>query len=150
MDLALALKVVHIIAAIVAVGANVTYAFWLRQAGTTDRDRLVFTIASIKKLDNTLATPAYIVVLLTGLGMVFLGVFSFTTGWIQAALALYVLVVILSVAAYSPALRRQLREAEADPGSAAYRAAASRSNVLGIVVTAIVLVIVVLMVTKPF
>jgi len=150
MDLALALKVVHIIAAIVAVGANVTYAFWLRQAGTTDRDRLVFTIASIKKLDNTLATPAYIVVLLTGLGMVFLGVFSFTNGWIQAALALYVLVVVLSIAVYSPALRRQLREAEADPGSAAYRAAASRSNVLGIVVTAIVLVIVVLMVTKPF
>ena len=150
MDLPLALKVVHIIAAIVAVGANVTYAFWLRQAGTTDRDRLVFTIASIKKLDNTLATPAYIVVLLTGLGMVFLGVFSFTTGWIQAALALYVLVVILSIAVYSPALRRQLREAEADPGSAAYRAAASRSNLLGIVVTAIVLVIVVLMVTKPF
>ena len=150
MDLPLALKVVHIIAAIVAVGANVTYAFWLRQAGTTDRDRLVFTIASIKKLDNTLATPAYIVVLLTGLGMVFLGVFSFTTGWIQAALALYVLVVILSIAVYSPALRRQLREAEADPGSAAYRAAASRSNLLGFVVTAIVLVIVVLMVTKPF
>jgi uncharacterized membrane protein len=150
MEIALVLKVLHIISAIVAVGANVTYAFWLRQAGTTDRDRLVFTIASIKKLDNTLATPAYIVVLLTGLGMVFLGVFSFTTGWIQAALALYVLVVILSIAVYSPALRRQLREAEADPGSAAYRAAASRSNILGIVVIAIVLVIVVLMVTKPF
>ena len=150
MEFTLLLKVVHIIAAIVAVGANVTYAFWLRQAGTTDRDRLVFTIASIKKLDNTIATPAYVVVLLTGLAMVFLGVFSFTTGWIQAAIALYVLVVILSIAVYSPALRRQLREAEADPGSAAYRAAASRSTMLGIVVTAIVLVIVVLMVTKPF
>ena len=150
MDLALALKVAHIIAAIVAVGANVTYAFWLRQAGTNDRDRLVFTIGSIRKLDKTIATPAYIVVLLTGLGMVFLGVFSFATGWIQAALGLYVLVVIVGAALYSPAIRRQLAEAETDPASAAYAAAASRSNLLGIVTIVIVLVIVVLMVTKPF
>ena len=34
MDLTLVLKVIHVIAAIVAVGANVTYAFWLRRAGT--------------------------------------------------------------------------------------------------------------------
>jgi uncharacterized membrane protein len=150
MTIELALKVIHIIAAIVAVGANVTYAFWLRRAGTVDRERLVFTIDSIRKLDNTIATPAYVVVLLTGLGMVFLGAFSFSALWIQVALGLYVLVVILSIALYSPALRRQLAEAEADPSSAAYAAAASRSTLLGIIVIAIVLVIVVLMVTKPF
>lgn len=150
MDLALGLKVVHILAAIVALGANVTYAFWLRQAGTTDRDRLVFTIASIRKLDNTIATPAYVVVLLTGLGMVFSGRFSFSAGWIQAALALYVLAVLIGIFLYAPTIRRQLTEAEADPSSAAYAAVAGRSNLLGIVEIAIVLVIVVLMVTKPF
>jgi len=150
MSVVLLLKVVHVLAAIVAVGANLTYAFWLRRAGTDDRERLVFTIGSIRRLDNLIATPAYVVVLLTGLGMVFLGAFSFSDAWIQVAIALYVLVVILSIALYAPALRRQLTEAEADPGSAAYGAAASRSNLLGIGVTAIVLVIVVLMVTKPF
>lgn len=127
-----------------------TYAFWLRRAGTADRDRLVFTIDTIRKLDNMIATPAYVVVLLTGLAMVFLGAFSFETNWIRAAIGLYVLVVILSIALYAPALRRQLAEAQADPSSAAYRAAASRSTALGIVVMVIVLVIVVLMVTKPF
>ena len=150
MSIALLLKVVHVLAAIVAVGANLTYAFWLRRAGTDDRDRLVWTIGSIRRLDKLIATPAYVVVLLTGLAMVFSGAFSFTAGWIQVALGLYVLVVILSIAMYTPALRRQLTEAEADPSSAAYRAAASRSNVFGIVVILIVLVIVVLMVTKPF
>jgi uncharacterized membrane protein len=150
MSAVLLLKVVHVLAAIVAVGANVTYAFWLRRAGTADRDRLVFTIDTIRKLDKMIATPAYIVVLLTGLAMVFLGAFSFETNWIRAAIGLYVLVVILSIALYGPALRRQLAAAEADPSSAAYRAAASRSNLLGIVVLVIVLVIVVLMVTKPF
>ena len=149
MPIALALKVVHIIAAIVAVGANVTYAFWLRRAGTADRDRLVFTIDTIHKLDNLLATPAYVVVLLSGLAMVFSGTFSFETGWIRVALALYVLVVLLSVFGHAPALRRQLAEAKIDPTSAAYRAAATRQNALGIVVLVVVLLIVVLMVTKP-
>lgn len=61
MSIVLLLKVVHVLAAITALGANVTYAFWLRQAGTKDRDRLVFTIASIRNLDNRISTPAYIV-----------------------------------------------------------------------------------------
>lgn len=150
MSAVLLLKIVHVLAAIVAVGANTTYAFWLRRAGTTDRDRLVFTIDTIRKLDNMIATPAYIVLLLTGLGMVFLGAFSFEAGWIRVSLGLYVAAVILGAALYSPAIRRQLAEAQADPGSAAYRAAASRSNLLGIVTLLIVVVIVVLMVAKPF
>ena len=149
MDLALALKVVHILAAIVAVGSNLTYAFWLRRAGTADRDRLVFTIDTIHRLDNMLATPAYVVVLLSGLGMVFSGAFSFETRWIQVAIGLYVLVVLLSVFGHAPALRRQLAQAKVDPTSAAYRAAATRQTGLGIVVLAVVIVIVVLMVTKP-
>lgn len=149
MTFVLALKVVHVIAAIVAVGANVTYAFWLRQAGTRDRDRLVFTIASIRRLDNMLATPAYIVLLVTGIGMIVSGAFSFSALWIQVALGLYVLATLMGIFLYSPTIKRQLAAAEADPTSEAYRAAASRGNLLGIAITAIVLIIVVLMVTKP-
>lgn len=149
MDLPLVLKVIHVIAAIVAVGANVTYAFWLRRAGTEDRERLVFTVDTIRKLDNMIATPAYIVLLISGIGMVLSGAFSFTALWIQISIGLYVVVVLLSMLGHGPALRRQLAEATVDPGSAAYRAAASRANVLGMVIIAIVLVIVVLMVGKP-
>lgn len=149
MTLVLLLKVVHIIAAIVAVGANVTYAFWLRRAGTADRERLVFTVETIHKLDNLIATPAYVVVLLTGVGMVISGAFSFETRWIQFAIGLYVVVVALSVAGHAPALRRQLAEARVDPTSAAYRAAAARGNAFGIAILVLVLAIVVLMVSKP-
>ncbi len=88
MSIELIMKVIQVIAAIVAVGANLTYAFWLRRAGTDDRDRLVWTIGSIRRLDNLIATPAYVVVLLSGLGMVFTGAFSFSAGWIQIALGL--------------------------------------------------------------
>jgi uncharacterized membrane protein len=149
-SIVLILKVVHVLAAITALGANVTYAFWLRQAGTKDRDRLVFTIASIRNLDNRIATPAYIVVLLTGIGMVVSGQFSFSAGWIQAALALYVAAVLIGILLYAPVIKRQLAEAEADPSSAAYRAVASRANLLGIIEIVIVVIIVFLMVTKPF
>lgn len=149
MSIALLLKVVHVIAAIVAVGANVTYAFWLRRAGTGDRDRLVFVIDTIRKLDNMIATPSYVVLLLTGVGMVFTGVFSFTALWIQISLGLYVLVVIVSMTLQAPAMRRQLAEAQKDPSSAAYAAAARRATGFGIVILVLVLVIVVLMVTKP-
>src|SRR5215213_1651007 len=104
MSIALILKVIHILSAIVALGANVTYAYWLRRAGTHDRERLVWTIDSIRKLDNRIATPAYVVVLLTGLGMVFSGLFSFSAGWIQAALALYVAAVLIGVFLYAPTI----------------------------------------------
>ena len=145
----LVLQVTHVLAAIVAVGLNVSYAFWLNRAGR-DRDRLLFVIESVRRLDRTVANPGYVVLLVTGLGMVLTGVYQLTTGWILVSLALYVLVAILGFTAFAPAIRRQLAEAERDPGSDAYAAAAARSMRLGYLVTGIVLVIVTLMVTKPF
>lgn len=149
MTLILLLKIVHILAAIVAVGSNVTYAFWLARA-ERDRERLVFTIEGIRRLDSRIANPAYIVVLLSGLGMVALGAFSFTTGWILAAIVLYVVLVVVGIAFFAPAIKRQLEEAQRDPMSPAYAAAASRSNLFGIGTLLVVVVIIVLMVTKPF
>ena len=56
----------------------------------------------IRRLDNFIATPAYIVVLITGVLMVFGGVVSFQTGWVVASLALYVVLVVLGMAFSSP------------------------------------------------
>lgn len=149
MESFLLLKVVHVLAAIVALGANVTYAFWLAYAGR-DRDRLVYTISGIRRLDNFVANPAYAVLLATGIGMVLTGAYSFSTRWIAAGIGLYALAIGIGIAFFAPALRRQLAEAERDPSSVAYAAAARRSNLLGLVTTAIVVLIVVLMVAKPF
>lgn len=149
MSLVLILKLIHVLAAIVAVGANVTYAFWLRAAGR-EAARLVFVIETVRTLDNRVANPAYGVLLVTGVLMVMAGQYSFETGWLALAIALYVIVAVLGIFAFGPAIRRQLAEAERDPSSAAYEAAARRSNRLGLLTTAIVLVIVALMVLKPF
>jgi len=143
------LKIIHVFAAITAVGANLTYTYWLRYAGQ-DRDRLAWTLKGISRLDNFIATPAYIVLFITGFLMVIAGAFSFQTGWIVAAIALYVVVVVVGVAFYAPTLRRQIAEAEADPTSPAYASVARRTNMFGVITTVVVLVIVVLMVAKPF
>jgi uncharacterized membrane protein len=148
MELLTLLKIGHIVAAMVALGSNVSYAVWLQQAGL-DRDRLPFVLRSIRALDRRVANPAYVVVLLTGLGLVAWGPFDLAAGWIQAALGLYALVVVIGITLFAPALRRQLAAAEADPGSEAYRRAARWSNGLGIVTVTLVLAIVVLMVAKP-
>ncbi len=149
MSLVLLLKLIHVLAAITAVGSNLTYAFWLRRAGR-ERDRLVWTIETIHRLDSRVANPAYIVLLVTGVLMVVGGLYSFETGWIAAAIVLYVVVAVIGITLYAPAIRRQLATAEADPTSAEYEAAERRSNLLGLVTVVIVLFIVFLMVVKPF
>ena len=149
MSLFIALKIIHVLAAITAVGANVTYAFWLRRGGT-DRERLLFSIDGVRRLDRTIANPAYIVLLVTGVLMVLTGAYSFETGWIAAAIVLYILTAIVGVTLFAPAIRRQQAEAERDPASPAYAAAANRSNLFGILTVVIVIVIVYLMVAKPF
>jgi uncharacterized membrane protein len=148
MDWILFLKLLHIVSAVVAVGANLTYAFWIRRA-ERDPEHLAWTIGTIRRLDNSIATPSYVVVLITGLLMVFGGWFSFSTSWIQLAIGLYVLVVVVAVAAFAPTFRRQLAAAQADPRSAEYRELARRSTIYGWLTTGIVLVILYLMVFKP-
>jgi uncharacterized membrane protein len=144
----LLLKLVHVGSAIVAVGANVTYAIWMSRAHR-DRAHLVFVIETIRFLDRRLALPAYGLVLLTGVVMVARGVYSFTTGWIVAAIGLYLVAVVVGIVAFSPTIRRQLAEARHDPSSAAYAELARRNNFLTLVTLAVVGAIVVLMVTKP-
>jgi uncharacterized membrane protein len=143
------LLLIHVLAAITAVGANLTYAIWFRAAGP-DQDRLVFVIRTVRAIDSRLANPAYIVLLITGVLMVLSGAYSFTTGWILAAIGLYIAVAVIGIALFGPAIRRQLVEAERDVTSSAYQAAARRSTTLGLITTVLVLLIVVLMVTKPF
>ena len=143
----LLLKLIHVLSAIVAVGSNVTYVIWLR---TAEREHVAFAIRGVRRLDRTLANPGYGLLLVTGVLMVLAGGYSFTQHWIELAIGLYVLVAVLGIAVFAPAIRRQLAEAETDPTSAAYRAASRRTNTLGLLTTAVVVVIVFLMVTKPF
>jgi uncharacterized membrane protein len=143
-----ALRLVHILAVIVALGTNLTYLFWMRRVEVPD-GHLVFVIESIRRLDRRVANPAYIVAALAGAGVVVTGPYGFEAPWILASIGLYTLVAVLGITLYAPAMRAQLDLARRAPESRAYAVAAGRSRRLFFVVLAIVLVIVWLMVTKP-
>lgn len=145
----LLLKLIHVVSAIVAVGANMTYAFWLARAHR-DRDHVVFVIETIHALDRRIAIPAYVLLFMSGVAMVARGAYSFTTGWIAAAIGLYLLTFILGIVAFGPTVRRQLAEARRDPSSPDYADLARANHRLTFVTLGLVGAIVVLMVTKPF
>ncbi len=107
----LLLKWVHVLAAIVGLGSNLTYAFWFNQPARSPQI-VTYILKTIRILDNRMANPAYIVSLITGLSLVFAGRWSLGTPWILTALIIYVAVALLGMFRYGPTLRQQIRLAE--------------------------------------
>jgi len=143
------LKWVHVLAAIVGLGSNITYGIWLNQPAHSSQFT-VQILKTIRVLDGRLANPAYVISLITGISLVFVGNWSLTTPWILVALVLYFAVALLGMFKYGPTLRRQIRLAETvGTESPEYAATARESNILGVTTVVLVVIIVFLMVVKP-
>lgn len=143
------LKFVHVALAIVAIGLNVSYGLWLRRAAA-EPEHAGHVLRGIKTLDDRFATPAYVLLLFTGFGLLYLGDIPVTTFWILATLVLYVGVVVGGMIFYTPTLRGQTRLAEEGKSdSDEYKRLAKRGTAVGAVIIAIVFAIEFLMVTKP-
>src|SRR5438105_11486161 len=116
----LVLKFIHILAAIVAVGSNITYGVWSVRAGK-DSSHLGFALRGIKFIDDRIANPAYGVLLLTGLLMAIF-YWGFSHAWILIGLGIFALVAAMAVALYTPTLARQIVALDAQGiASQAYR-----------------------------
>ena len=145
----LIVKFVHILSAIVAVGLNVSYAVWIIRA-QRNPEHTAFTLKGIKLLDDRIANPAYGVLLVTGILMVFMAGYSITTLWIGIALVLFVVLAVLALTQYTPTLRSQITLAESgDMASVDYVRLAKRGQIVGQALGVIVLVILAMMVFKP-
>ena len=144
------LRFAHILLAVVAIGANLTYALWLR-IGERDPDHLAYTIRGIRAIDRRVANPAYALLLVTGLAMIATNGVPFAQGWLLVALALYLAAALVGYFVFGPVVKRQLAALERggvdDPEYLRFRGHARR---LGILTTTVVLIILALMVTKPF
>lgn len=142
-------KYLHILLALVAVGFNISYSIWLARAARKP-EHLDYTLRGIKVLDDYFANPAYVLLLLTGLAMVFTTNIPLSTFWIAAALVLWFVMLILGIGIYTPTLRKQIAVLEtqgADSGE--YKKLDQRAMIVGIVLAGIVLGIIFLMVFKP-
>lgn len=143
------LKWVHVLMAITAFGANITYGLWLSRAAR-EPEHLPFTLRGIKSLDDRIANPAYALLLITGLAMTYMGKIPLTTPWLLTGLILYVILVVIALVGYTPTLRRQIAALDAGgPKSPEYRKLEARSTQLGILLAVVVVIIVFMMVTKP-
>lgn len=145
----LGLKFIHIMSAITAVGANITYAIWIVRA-RTEPSHTAFALRGIRFIDNRIANPAYGVLLVTGLLMIAFGHWSVTTLWIVLGLVLFAVLVVLGVGFYSPTLRSQITVAEgAGAASPEFARLGRRGQILGATMGLVVVLIVVAMVFKP-
>jgi uncharacterized membrane protein len=144
-----ALKLVHVLAAIVAVGTNVTYFVWLRQV-RNEPVHDAFVLNGLQALDRRLANPAYILLPITGIVMVLVGDLGFSTFWIATAIGLYIALAVFAGVFFAPALRRQIALAEAEgPQTNAYGEAARRTTLTGGITMLLIAAILYLMVIKP-
>jgi uncharacterized membrane protein len=146
----LTLKLIHILAAIVAVGFNLSYLVWLVK-GKAQPDNLLFALRGIKFMDDWLANPSYLLSLATGLFMAYLGNFNLLEiKWLLVSLILFGFMGVVAYGFYTPALARQIRVLQASgPQSAEYRRAEQRQTWVGLLLFTLALALVALMVLKP-
>lgn len=149
MSIYVLIKWLHVLAAITALGANLTYGAWLSLA-SKDQHSLAFALRGIRFLDSRIANPAYGLLLITGLLTVYAGGLPLSTPWILVALVLYVITTLVGILGFGPALRRQIAVAEnPGPSSPEYQQAARQGLLSGILTIVLVVAIVFLMVVKP-
>ncbi len=143
------LKYIHVVLAIIAIGFNASYGIWLTRAAK-EPEHAGHVLRGVKVLDDRFANPAYGLLLVTGVSMVLLEDIPFSTFWIAAGLALYVVAVIGGLFGYTPILRNQILLLEAGKAdSEEFQKLSKRGALIGILLAIDVLTIEFLMVTKP-
>lgn len=141
------LKFFHILIAILALGASAGLGIILEFYGDHPTHG-PFLLRAIKRVVAFFVLPGYLLVLVTGLWMVSLS-WPLATGWIQAALILWAVGMIL-LALDLTVLRKQLALFKTQgPASLPYKRVSLFGRALGAGLGLIVVVILYLMVYKP-
>ena len=143
-------KWIHILCAIVSLGANLTYFPWFMTVPKT-RETLVYTLKTIRLLDNWIANPAYILAYVTGEVMMRVGgQIHYSTSWMAVAISLYAMISVLGLFIYAPMLKKQQQLAETKGADDAdYQRVSRNGIVLGTVIVILTIGITYLMVAKP-
>lgn len=144
------LKLLHILAAIVAVGFNLTYPVWLLKS-RKQGEHLLYSLEGIKTLDNWIANPCYLLSLVTGFWMsIIAGYNIFETKWIFYSLIVYGLMSIIGFGIYTPLLSKQINVLQTEgSNSEAYKKLDKKQTIFGLILYVLALTIVFLMITKP-
>lgn len=149
MSVYLSLKFIHIGAAIIAVGFNLSYSVWIARAAKQP-EHWRYTLQTIRILDRRFANAGYTLLLISGLGMTYWGGIPLTTFWIAAALVLYVAAVSIGFFILAPLARQRLVALELHGAdSLEFQQATRRARQFGSSAILLVLLILLLMIFKP-
>jgi uncharacterized membrane protein len=144
------LKYLHVLLAIVAVGFNIAYGLIIGRAKKTGTAELTFALKTVKVMDDYVANPCYILLLVTGVGMVHVAGLPWKLLWIHMSMALLVVLAALGFGVYTPTLRNQIAALErGGPNDPEFVRLGKRGAMLGGIMGGIVFVIIGLMVYKP-
>lgn len=142
------LLTLHILTALVAVGATVSYFFWLRRAALAPESRS-FTLETIRLLERRMVMPAYVIVLLTGLGLIDRAGWAWSTPWLELSILFFI--VLLGLVGFHARVIKGLIALVADGSadSADYDRVHARGRILLGLKVVVIIVLVYLMVFKP-
>lgn len=142
------LLTLHILSALVAVGATVSYFFWMRRAALVPESRK-FTLETLRMLELRMVSPAYVILFLTGLGLIDRARWAWSTPWLELSILLFIVLMGL-VGFHTRLIRRQIALTEEDSSTSnEYESAHARGRILLLAKVVVIIVLVYLMVFKP-
>jgi uncharacterized membrane protein len=145
---------IHVTAAVVGFGATFAEAVTFPVAMKLDKRHLPYVHKLQLFINQRLATPALVIILVTGIYQVSEGNFSFGDTWISATFLIVIVLGGLLGAYFIPTDRRLFEQitkdlAETGGPSKEYLADVRREGVLGTITGILIVVALFLMVTKP-
>ena len=154
MEFYLVIKMLHILAAVVVTGTGIGIAFFMFMANRSNQPQAIFVTAQHVILgDWIFTTPAVVIQFFTGLYLMELQGYSFSSPWFYWVLALFIVIGIC----WLPVLRIQYRlrelaklSVEKNEVSIEFKALMKKWTLLGIPAFLSILGIFWLMVFKPF
>jgi uncharacterized membrane protein len=145
----LGLKFLHVLLAITALGANLTYGWWIVRA-RKNPEAAVLIMRTVKMIDDRMANPAYGFLLITGAIMVWVGGIGFGTLWVWLSVTLWLVAMAVGLFGYTPILKAQIAAIErGGPESPESEALSRRANAVTVVVAIAIFAILYLMIFKP-
>jgi uncharacterized membrane protein len=139
----------HVLMAIIAFDFHLTYSVWVARAAQHP-EQLEFALRGVKFVDDFIANPARILLLISGLTLVALNGYRLPMLWLLVALIPWVVAMVLAYLVDTPAVSRQIKALAAKGAeSADYKALNTCGTDVGIVWSVLVALILVMMIFKP-
>lgn len=147
LEMYFSIKWLHIVGACIGFGSNMTHLFWIMSANGDNANRANI-LRLVKKIDDYMAIPAYIVTIACGMTM-WLWKWPTNTSWIIASLILSAILTVMGIS-FGPFMKRWIRLAQNNPDDQTMLPVWSRRlTIWWAGIAGSVFVIIFLMVRKP-